>query len=279
MLGVNSLTILAANGAGIVASLLALAMFGYMTYFLVAQLKSRRIWPVGEVKGRRERALTLVTVVWTAVTIFIWPQFVLGFILAFFHDQKGDTSVLLNFFIQLCFHIVQLLVLISLLKAQKKSLRQDLGLDRPKPKIIVDILSVYAVYFIAQIIALTVVSKLFDSFNANQEQITGFEGVSGAGKVLTFFSLVVAAPIVEELVFRGYFYRRLKLVINRYVAAVMVGILFGLVHGQWNVGIDVFILSCASIYLLESTGNLWASIGLHAFKNLIAFVFLFVVKS
>jgi membrane protease YdiL (CAAX protease family) len=41
--------------------------------------------------------------------------------------------------------------------------------------------------------------------------------------------------------------------------------------------IDTFILSLVLIYLRIKTGNLWASITLHALKNGVAFVALFVL--
>jgi len=41
--------------------------------------------------------------------------------------------------------------------------------------------------------------------------------------------------------------------------------------------LDTFILSLVLIYLREKTGSLWASITLHAVKNGVAFMALFVL--
>jgi membrane protease YdiL (CAAX protease family) len=41
--------------------------------------------------------------------------------------------------------------------------------------------------------------------------------------------------------------------------------------------IDTFTLSLILVYLREKTGGLWSSMGLHAIKNGIAFVSLFIV--
>ncbi len=60
-------------------------------------------------------------------------------------------------------------------------------------------------------------------------------------------------------------------------AAVFTSGTFGLVHGQWNVAIDTFILSMVMIALYEKTKNLWACIFLHGLKNLVAFLALFVL--
>lgn len=62
---------------------------------------------------------------------------------------------------------------------------------------------------------------------------------------------------------------------HKYGAALFTSMLFGLVHMQWNVAVDTFILSFALIWIFEKTGNLWAPVLLHALKNFIAFVFVF----
>jgi membrane protease YdiL (CAAX protease family) len=62
-------------------------------------------------------------------------------------------------------------------------------------------------------------------------------------------------------------------------AAIFTSMLFGLVHMQWNVAVDTFILSFALIWILEKTGNLWPAIFLHALKNCVAFVFVFGIVS
>lgn len=61
-------------------------------------------------------------------------------------------------------------------------------------------------------------------------------------------------------------------------AAIVTSVLFGLVHMQWNISIDTFIFSFALIYVFEKTQNLWAAIVLHALKNGIAFVGLFILS-
>ena len=61
-------------------------------------------------------------------------------------------------------------------------------------------------------------------------------------------------------------------------AAIFTSSVFGLAHAQWNVAIDTFALSMVLIYLYEKTNNLWACVFLHGFKNLTAFIILFVIN-
>jgi membrane protease YdiL (CAAX protease family) len=57
---------------------------------------------------------------------------------------------------------------------------------------------------------------------------------------------------------------------------VATSVLFGLIHGQWNVGVDVFVLSMVACSLREVTGSIWAGILLHMLKNALAFYIIFV---
>jgi len=68
--------------------------------------------------------------------------------------------------------------------------------------------------------------------------------------------------------------------LNKKIGAALVASgLFALVHFQWNVAVDVFILSLIMIALLEKTKNLWVCVCLHALKNGLAFLTLFVFVS
>jgi len=95
-------------------------------------------------------------------------------------------------------------------------------------------------------------------------------------------AVVVAAivdPIAGLLIALGMY---LATVVGKkkpaHAAALVTSILFGLVHMQWNVALDTFALSFALIYVFEKTQNLWAAIALHALKNGIAFVGIFLLS-
>jgi membrane protease YdiL (CAAX protease family) len=117
------------------------------------------------------------------------------------------------------------------------------------------------------------------AFNGDQAQDVGFVGAKGWQLALAFIGLVIIAPVSEEIFFRGFLYRGLRRSWPKWLAAVGTSALLALAHGQWNVGVDVFILSMLLIFVYQKTGNLWLSIGMHATKNLIAFLFLFVFIS
>ena len=143
----------------------------------------------------------------------------------------------------------------------------------------------YIVYLILAA-GLVALFSLFPWFNAGEVQEVGFSYyVTGGDRLVAFLTLVVVAPIAEEIIFRGWLYGRmreelLKKFSNRtsmVISIFLVSLLFGIVHMQWNVGVNVFALSLVLCTLREITGTIHAGILLHMLKNGIAFYLLFVM--
>jgi len=134
------------------------------------------------------------------------------------------------------------------------------------------------VYIIVLVIVMSVAANI-PGFNAEQAQDVGYQGANGWQLVLAFIGLVILPPLAEEMLFRGFLYRGLSAKWPRVIAALFTSALFALVHFQWNVGVDVFILSLILIALYEKTKNLWMCVGLHALKNGVAFLALFIFIS
>lgn len=111
----------------------------------------------------------------------------------------------------------------------------------------------------------------------DQQQVTGFEGLSQNYEyALAFLTLVIIAPIAEEVLFRGYLFGKLRKVAPVWVAILITSVLFGIVHLAWNVGIDVFALSVVMCLVTIWSKSLWPAIIIHMAKNFIAFYFLFI---
>lgn len=85
--------------------------------------------------------------------------------------------------------------------------------------------------------------------------------------VLTVFLACVAAPLVEELLFRGYLYGTVKSLTHPVFAAVVVGGLFAVVHGNLPALLPLWVFSILLTIAYEATRCLWVPIGMHAFFN------------
>ena len=128
--------------------------------------------------------------------------------------------------------------------------------------------------------------SLFPWFNAEEAQEVGFSVyLSGVDRVIAFMILVVIAPIFEEIIFRGWLYGKIRERLNGEVSEIVgviissliVSVLFGVVHLQWNVGVNVFALSIVLCLLREVTGTIYAGILTHMIKNGVAFYLLYVL--
>ncbi len=155
---------------------------------------------------------------------------------------------------------------------------QVLGIDKkPLLKLWWLPFALWPLYMLATSVVAVLSQYLLPWVDQNQMQEVGFQDINQPWEyVMAFFGLVILPPLAEELMFRGYLLGRLREKLKPWTAAIFVSIVFGLIHGQWNVGIDVFVLSLFLCYLRERTGSIWAGVVLHALKNGIAYFFLFI---
>lgn len=135
-------------------------------------------------------------------------------------------------------------------------------------------------YVVSLLIAagLTAIFNLMSWFNASEAQNLGYSPyMQGWERGLAFIMLAVFAPIVEEIIFRGWLYGKLRVKIPKWVAILVVSFLFGLIHLQWNVGITVFAMSVVNCLLREVTGTIYAGMLVHMLNNGIAFYLVYVM--
>lgn len=138
----------------------------------------------------------------------------------------------------------------------------------------------FLLYFLLSALVLYIIGLLFPVFDSNQLQETGFGDITQRYEyILAFATLVVAAPVAEEILFRGYLYGKLRKNAPVWLSVFITSVLFGAIHGQWNVAMDVFALSIVLCALREVTGSIWAGVLLHMMKNGIAFYLLFINPS
>jgi len=196
-----------------------------------------------------------------------------------------SSSVPAQFFYILLAETLTVVVVFGLIKLCGWT-RQSIGLK--KPRWFHPLLGIAAVvpYIVLFLILSRIATVLVPSLNTTQAQQIGFDSVHGAMQlILTFLSLVILPPIAEEIAVRGFLYTGLRKWLPRIVAALATSVLFGAAHlaeggaagPLWIGAIDTFTLSLVLVWLREMTGNLWAGVTLHACKNGIAFISLFIL--
>lgn len=153
----------------------------------------------------------------------------------------------------------------------------DIGFSRPKWMHLARALVAFAGYIVVTIFLQAIIRQVFgDSFNADEPQELGYKALAAWEIIAAFIPLVVLTPIAEEVIFRGFMYKGIRSRMPFWVAAIVVSAIFGAVHGQWNVALDVFVMSMVGCYLVEKTGSLWPSIFLHMIKNGLAFSLIYI---
>ncbi len=92
--------------------------------------------------------------------------------------------------------------------------------------------------------------------------------------LVTTAFVVLIAPVVEEIFFRGFCYRALRNRLGRWSAAALVGIVFGSIHysGPETLALiaPLAVLGTLFCLLYERTGSLYPAIAFHVINNAIA---------
>lgn len=231
-------------------------------------------------------------VVFIGLLLYLAPQYIISFflvlIISIFGLDLDQVQAWLEttpaiFILTLITEALVIGAIILLLKLLQRTWR-SIGVVWPRWRDIGYILAGFGVYMVIYFVVATV---LQDKLDFEQRQELGFDAaVYGVDLWLVFLSLVVLPPLVEEILFRGFLYTQLKRAFSVVWSAVLISLLFGAAHLQvgsgnpllWVAAVDTFILSLVLVYLREKTGSIWAGVGVHALKNFIAFMILFVFQ-
>ncbi len=82
-----------------------------------------------------------------------------------------------------------------------------------------------------------------------------------------FFSLVIIAPLFEEVICRGIFYHSYRRSGSAFKAMLLSALLFALLHMNFNQAAYAIAMGVMAVLLVESSGSLWSSIIYHALIN------------
>jgi membrane protease YdiL (CAAX protease family) len=104
----------------------------------------------------------------------------------------------------------------------------------------------------------------------------GFDD-STAGAISAAILIVIMAPIAEETFFRGFIFGGLRTRLPAFVAIVISGVLFGVIHlttGNVAATVQLAVLGAVLAWLYERTGSIRPTIAVHMINNALAFAVL-----
>jgi uncharacterized protein len=114
--------------------------------------------------------------------------------------------------------------------------------------------------------------------NVEQEVTESLGADDGTfGLIAAGVMVIAVAPVVEEMFFRGFFYRALRTRYPLLIAALIDGLVFGIIHFDFEGADGLLILPPLALLGLifclvyERTGTIYSVIGLHALNNTVAF--------
>ena len=85
--------------------------------------------------------------------------------------------------------------------------------------------------------------------------------------VLRVIGSTIMAPVVEEIIFRGLTYTRMKKGMPTAVAVILSSAVFGVAHGQWLWMLYTFVFGLLLVWVFERSKSLLANVLLHLSYN------------
>ncbi|MGQ9536862.1 MAG: lysostaphin resistance A-like protein [Actinomycetota bacterium] len=98
------------------------------------------------------------------------------------------------------------------------------------------------------------------------------KSVTGPDLLVACLVIVIAAPVCEEIFFRGFLYPAMRRRMGVWSAALLNGFLFSAVHFSLFGLLGRTVVGALFCLLYEYTGNLWSPVVAHGINNFVAFL-------
>jgi membrane protease YdiL (CAAX protease family) len=149
------------------------------------------------------------------------------------------------------------------------------GFDRRT--VVAGIIGAVAMY--AATIGVANVQFSFTHQKPEETAISLFTSTHDSALIASFtFLATIAAPFMEEFVYRGFLFNALARYAPVWLAAIVSGVLFGLSHGSASAFLPLAASGVVLAYVYQRSGSLTASMLTHALFNLINVALITVLK-
>lgn len=140
------------------------------------------------------------------------------------------------------------------------------------------IIGFYFLFSVLIVGLFALLQALVPQINIDQAQATGFEHAHGSIELAAgFIVIVLIAPILEEMFFRGFLFPALTKRFQLIGGAIASSAIFGLLHFQANISIYTFVLGLFLCFLYYKLKSVIPGMVLHMLNNLIAYLIIFKI--
>ena len=202
---------------------------------------------------------------WLYIVMQLTLSFMLSFIVMpiFMYSMYFDYSII-NAFVTMLVSFVTGLIMVYFLSSTFKRKIKDLKFSF-KPKETIDTIAM--MYFLNY--AIGIIGALLSKFGFPDTSPDFSLSGGFLYNLFTFISVVILAPIFEELIFRGTILQVLSKY-NKVFAILVTSLLFGLLHLNMTQAVPAFFMSLILCYMCLKTDSLLVTILAHAGNNLLA---------
>lgn len=110
-------------------------------------------------------------------------------------------------------------------------------------------------------------AKTFESVDDTQTIVRYLREGPMPLRITISITAVIFAPLIEEIMFRGYLYPILKKYAGTFTAVLFTSLLFGMVHNNISAIIPLTFFGAVLVFLYEKTKTIWTPIIAHALFN------------
>lgn len=196
---------------------------------------------------------------------------------ASFNDEYIEENITDNLSLANMILIYDLIIIIGMMLILRiKDLKSIISKDRDWKK---DIVLSLGYLFFARIVY-GIVNFIFigiaelPAFSSSYLDSAIIGMVEHYGSFIAFLSVVIIAPVIEEIQFRGIMLGSMSKYVPFWFANILQSVLFVLIHDDMSLFLFYFIFGIMTGYLRKKTDSYLAPIVFHMLNNLIAFIWM-----
>ena len=214
--------------------------------------------------GVRPRKFPTWTDLFATVGVFVLSVLVGSLVAGVLMASKGVATLTPD--ITFIFYLIQMMPTIAFVVWRRHRAGLDVGIHLGIGRIHFPMMLCGVVVLLASGVVIEPLLELFPS--APYEAVQQTIGMGG----WAIMSTVVAAPILEEVLFRGVIFESCRERLGKGGAVLLSALLFGLIHGIPVQIVNAFVVGLILGYIYLRTRSLMSVIVLHAINNGLAYI-------